>query len=253
MTQNPGSFPPWPAAIFNDQLEARRARPGAASVTWLDEAGSPVDAVWFAGPGTRTITVRFSATDAEGLSPASSTSIASASKSRSLRRRRASVEMRSAGSERPPPGPVTAVTDGRGPRGDAPRMLFRPLVLCVDDEPLLASALARLLRGWGAEVLTAPNGREALELLARTAARPDLIFTDLVMPVLDGEGLLRALRADPALASIPVVVLSASRTEERAAAYVPKPFTAGEVRAVFDALCPPTQLQAPRRVPASAA
>jgi CheY-like chemotaxis protein len=127
-------------------------------------------------------------------------------------------------------------------------MLFRPLVLCVDDEPLLTSALSRLLRQWGAEVLTASNGREALDLLARTAARPDLIFTDLLMPVLGGEGLLRALRADPALAAVPVVVLSASHTQERAAAFVPKPFTAAEVRAVFDALCPPVQLQEPGRL-----
>lgn len=122
-------------------------------------------------------------------------------------------------------------------------MLFRPLVLCVDDEPLLTRCLARLLRRFGAEVLTAANGQDALDLLARTAPRPDLIFTDLVMPVLDGEGLLRALRRDPALAAIPVVVLSASRTEERVAAVVPKPFTADEVRAVYEALCPPTQLQ----------
>src|SRR5512146_1132596 len=115
-------------------------------------------------------------------------------------------------------------------------MLFRPLVLCVDDEPLLTSVLSRMLRSWGADVLTASNGREALDLLARTSARPDLVFTDLLMPVLGGEGLIRALRRDPALAAVPVVVLSASRTEERAAAFVPKPFTTAEVRAAFDAL-----------------
>jgi CheY-like chemotaxis protein len=122
-------------------------------------------------------------------------------------------------------------------------MHFRPLVLCVDDEPLLTRSLARLLHRWGAEVLTASNGREALELLARTVPRPDLIITDLVMPILDGEGFLRALRGDPALAAIPVVVLSASRTEERVAAIIPKPFVADEVRAVYEALCPPAQVQ----------
>jgi CheY-like chemotaxis protein len=122
------------------------------------------------------------------------------------------------------------------------RMLFRPLVLCVDDEPLLTASLSRLLRRWGAQVLTASHGREALEVLARTAVRPDLIITDLKMPVLDGDGLIRALRLDPALAAIPVAVLSASRTEERASAYLPKPFTSAELRAVFEALCPPTQL-----------
>lgn len=124
-------------------------------------------------------------------------------------------------------------------------MLFRPLVLCVDDEPLLTTALARLLRRWGAEVVTAANGQEALALLAGAGRRPDLVFTDLRMPVLDGEGFVRALRRDPALAAIPVAVLSASRTEEQVQAYVPKPFTAEEVRAVFDALCPPPQEQAP--------
>jgi CheY-like chemotaxis protein len=125
-------------------------------------------------------------------------------------------------------------------------MLFRPLVLCVDDEPLLTGALSRLLRRWGADVVTAGNGREALDLLARLPARPDLIFTDLLMPELGGEALIRALRRDPALAPVPVVVVSASHTEERVAAVLPKPFTTDEVRAVFDALCPPVQLQEPR-------
>jgi CheY-like chemotaxis protein len=68
-------------------------------------------------------------------------------------------------------------------------------VLLVDDEPLIVSALGRLLRGVGIEVLHASNGREALEILASHPVH--LVVSDVRMPVLDGPGLLRALGASP--------------------------------------------------------
>ena len=68
-------------------------------------------------------------------------------------------------------------------------------VLLVDDEPLIVSALGRLLRGVGIEVLRASNGREALEILASHPVH--LVVSDVRMPVLDGPGLLRALGASP--------------------------------------------------------
>ncbi len=65
----------------------------------------------------------------------------------------------------------------------------RPVILVVDDEPLIAQLVAETLAAEGYEVETARNGREALE---KTTARSfDLILCDLRMPELDGVGLYR--------------------------------------------------------------
>jgi CheY-like chemotaxis protein len=106
----------------------------------------------------------------------------------------------------------------------------RPLVLCVDDEPLLLQALARLLPMLGADVLAASDGRDALELLAELDPVPDLIVTDLDMPVLGGEELFRAVRRHPDLAHIPVVVLSGRWTDEPFDLHIAKPFGRDELR-----------------------
>ncbi len=70
----------------------------------------------------------------------------------------------------------------------------RPLhILLVDDEPMVLRALARLLQRAGHTVLTAPDGEAAARLLE--VEDPDLVLCDVRMPVLDGPGLLRRLRA----------------------------------------------------------
>jgi CheY-like chemotaxis protein len=68
-------------------------------------------------------------------------------------------------------------------------------VLLVDDEPLLLTALGRLLKLSGVQVLSANNGAEALGLLQQEHV--DLVLSDVRMPVLDGPGLLRALGPSP--------------------------------------------------------
>ena len=81
------------------------------------------------------------------------------------------------------------------------------------------------------------NGAAALAALAKD--RPDLVLTDMMMPVMDGIGLLRRLRADPALRDIPVILLSARAGEEArieglrtgADDYLTKPFSARELLA----------------------
>ena len=100
----------------------------------------------------------------------------------------------------------------------------RPLVLCVDDEPMLLQSLGRLLRALDVDVMTAQNGREALALLARVDRLPDLVITDLTMPELGGEALLDAVRRDPVLAAIPVVALSALPTDAPFDLALRKPF-----------------------------
>ncbi|GAA2907617.1 hypothetical protein Acy02nite_87220 [Actinoplanes cyaneus] len=79
-------------------------------------------------------------------------------------------------------------------------------ILVVDDEPDLRFMLRRIFARAGHEVTEAGNGAAALASV-RTSA-PDLVVTDMMMPVLGGVDLIRALRADPATAAIPVLAVS---------------------------------------------
>jgi DNA-binding NarL/FixJ family response regulator len=91
-------------------------------------------------------------------------------------------------------------------------MLKRLLV--VDDEPNLLTAIAAVLRGKGFEVTTARNGKDALLQIAKSL--PDLIVSDVRMPVMDGYRLARQLRAAPHTKLIPIVFLTAKdETEDR--------------------------------------
>jgi signal transduction histidine kinase/CheY-like chemotaxis protein/ligand-binding sensor domain-containing protein len=79
-------------------------------------------------------------------------------------------------------------------------------VLVIDDDPAVRDLLQRALERDGLQVKAASDGRAGLEL-AR-ALRPDIITLDVMMPGLDGWAVLSALKADPATAAIPVVMLS---------------------------------------------
>jgi two-component system chemotaxis response regulator CheY len=85
-------------------------------------------------------------------------------------------------------------------------------VLIADDEPMTRSLLRRVLtRDCGCTVSEAADGLAALSSCGST--RPDLIITDLRMPVMDGIELIEALRQVPALAAIPVVMMTAAREQ----------------------------------------
>ena len=102
-------------------------------------------------------------------------------------------------------------------------------VLVVEDEFAIADLLEMVLTDEGHRVLTAANGRQALERLAE-GPRPDLVITDYMMPVLDGAGLLRAMRENEAQRDIPCIVMSSmpeANVRERIdgyVAFVRKPF-----------------------------
>jgi CheY-like chemotaxis protein len=81
------------------------------------------------------------------------------------------------------------------------------IVLIVDDDVPVRQMLARALTFERFVVIEAGNGQEALSLL-RTGRRPDAIVLDLRMPVMDGWAFRLVQQADPAIAAIPVVVLS---------------------------------------------
>lgn len=106
-------------------------------------------------------------------------------------------------------------------------------VLIVDDSPAMRAFVARVLNLSGFPVgrcLEASEGQEALRLLAGNSI--DIVLTDINMPGMDGEQLVRRLEEDEVLRSIPVVIVSTDRTESRvhqmltlgAKGYVKKPF-----------------------------
>jgi CheY-like chemotaxis protein len=80
-------------------------------------------------------------------------------------------------------------------------------VLIVDDEFGLADITADLLTELGYEVALAINGKLGLARLA--VQRFDIVLTDLMMPVMDGPEMIRRMRADPALATIPTILMTA--------------------------------------------
>ncbi|HET6395585.1 MAG TPA: response regulator, partial [Pseudoxanthomonas sp.] len=113
-------------------------------------------------------------------------------------------------------------------------------ILVVDDNADMRDYIRRLL-GTRWEVEAAADGLEALDAIR--AHRPDLVLSDVMMPALDGFGLLRELRADPALRDLPVILLSARAGEEArvegldagADDYLVKPFSARELVARINA------------------
>ncbi|NDJ17490.1 ATP-binding protein [Myxacorys almedinensis] len=119
-------------------------------------------------------------------------------------------------------------------------------ILLVDDNTDMRDYVRRLLVDQGHTVETAANGRAAIALLKHLPDPhhlPDLILTDVMMPHLDGFGLLRALRADAATRDLPIILLSARAGEEArieglsagADDYLTKPFSARELLARVEA------------------
>jgi CheY-like chemotaxis protein len=97
-------------------------------------------------------------------------------------------------------------------------------ILIVDDESNIRFLVRITLENAGYEVIEAHHGAAALERTRESP--PALIVTDLMMPVMGGRELIRRLRADPATASIPILVLSGNAALDagEADAALPKPF-----------------------------
>jgi CheY-like chemotaxis protein len=103
-------------------------------------------------------------------------------------------------------------------------------ILVVDDEFDIVDVLSDLLTAEGYRVVTASNGREGLARLHE--GHTDLVLLDRMMPVVDGAEMLRLMHEDPALDSIPVVMMSAAEGRRLAqelgcADFLKKPFDLG--------------------------
>ncbi len=80
-------------------------------------------------------------------------------------------------------------------------------ILCIEDEPDMIELIRLILEPRGYKVSGALGGKEGLEILKDDY--PDLILLDLMMPDMDGWDVYKQMKADPALANIPVIVVTA--------------------------------------------
>ena len=118
-------------------------------------------------------------------------------------------------------------------------------ILIIEDEAHIRDNLSRFLRLEGHTVLAANDGLAGLGVLREQPV--DLVICDYMMPRMNGFEVLAAMRADAALQSVPMIMLSASAEPERlqqatsmgAQAYVTKPFQFADLRALIDRHAPP--------------
>ncbi len=143
----------------------------------------------------------------------------------------------------PPPARATATPVATAVAASRPAPVATPaerlngLVLVVDDDRINREMMSRRLKHMGFEVVLAEGGTQALELIADAA--PDLILLDILMPGIDGFETLERLKAHPAWAQIPVIMLTALDDAEStgrciaagAEDYAAKPFNATVLRA----------------------
>jgi DNA-binding NarL/FixJ family response regulator len=125
-------------------------------------------------------------------------------------------------------------------------------ILVIEDESEMRRNLATVLRLENYQPLTAENGRRGVELAKKE--NPDLILCDVMMPELDGFGVLEALRQDPRLALIPFIFLTAKSEKDDlrsgmnlgADDYLTKPVAKGELLSAIEARLKRSQEQAKR-------
>ncbi|MBK8780556.1 MAG: SpoIIE family protein phosphatase [Anaerolineales bacterium] len=109
-------------------------------------------------------------------------------------------------------------------------MNIKPKILIVDDEPFNVDYLEQELEDLHYETISAVNGQEALEKIISES--PDLVLLDIMMPIMDGYGVLEKVKADADIRGIPIIVISANNDLNSvvkgiklgAEDYLPKPF-----------------------------
>ena len=110
-------------------------------------------------------------------------------------------------------------------------------VLVIDDEPSVRDLMTKQLNSQSIQAVTAADGEEGLRLAREQT--PDLIFLDVLMPKMDGWAVLTALKADPKLAEVPVIMLTMMTNQEMgyllgASEYLQKPIDRNRLLALLD-------------------
>jgi len=137
------------------------------------------------------------------------------------------------GAENALQAPIASRADG----AEASRKAVTRTVLVIDDDPDARDLMRRFLAREGFDTVTAADAAEGLRLARQF--KPTLITLDVVMPRMDGWSVLEAIKADPELAAIPVVMLSILDEQEKgfalgAADYLTKPFDRERLRKVLE-------------------
>jgi CheY-like chemotaxis protein len=113
-------------------------------------------------------------------------------------------------------------------------------ILVVDDEKPVRQFLMAAFEQEGHQVLEAYHGRHALNVLASTSRHPDLVVSDVMMPVVGGVELCSILKTDPTTADIPVILMSAAHSRASATssadAIIAKPFDLDTLDALIERL-----------------
>jgi CheY-like chemotaxis protein len=128
------------------------------------------------------------------------------------------------------------VAASRPPRAQAaPQRSNR--VLVIDDDPTVRDLMRRFLSREGFDAVTAEDGREGIDLAREL--RPSVITLDVFMPEMDGWSVLQALKADPDLATIPVIMLTILDEKQKgvalgASGYLTKPVDRARLAALLD-------------------
>jgi CheY-like chemotaxis protein len=120
-------------------------------------------------------------------------------------------------------------------------------LLVIEDEVPLRANLVRILSAEGYRVIAAADGDEGIRRVRE--GRPDLVICDILMPLVDGFGVLASLRLQPETAGIPFIFLTASADKEDLARglrsgandYVTKPFKIADLLAAVRRRLPPPE------------
>ena len=133
------------------------------------------------------------------------------------------------------PGDGVPPVRSRADPADEESAIPLSVILIVDDEAELRYLLRRIIEGAGHEVVEAGNGADALAQVRRSP--PDLVVTDIMMPIMDGVELIRRLRGEPTTNDIPILVVSShAHLAAPADSVIAKPYTPNTLLAAVGAL-----------------
>lgn len=117
------------------------------------------------------------------------------------------------------------------------RCMRNKTALIIEDDENVGLLLKHLLESEHLEVFTAPNGKDALDLLT-VIEQPCIIFCDVMMPVMDGKIFTETLRKNSVIAAIPIIIMSGTeKAPEGANKFIKKPFALDAILQIVRQYC----------------